>query len=181
MALIKLSKIRLSLLVACCGVIISHQALAQEADSVPESPAELRIEAQTALDEIQSFVDVMASDLGDAEGDRAAARLECLTGKLSSTRTLNEVSQTAGEEMEAALQAGEVDRARHEFRKIGVALDRSRQYAAEAQNCLGERGATTGVTQVDIVGLGDDRDDTEPLDDGSGILGIDPPDATPFE
>ena len=61
MALIKLSKIRLSLLVACCGVIISHHALAQEAESVPESPAELRIEAQTALDEIQSFVDVMAT------------------------------------------------------------------------------------------------------------------------
>jgi hypothetical protein len=159
----------------------SVQALAQEGEGASESPAELRAEAQSALAEIQSFVEVMASDLGDAESDRATARLECLTGKLSSTRTLNEVSQVANEEMEAALQAGEVERARHEFRKIGVALERSRQYSAEAQNCLGERGASTGVTQVDIVGLGDDRDDTEPLDDGSGALGVDPPDATPFE
>ena len=160
---------------------VSGQSLAVPDDNTPASPAELREDAQAAFSEIQSFVDVMTSDLGDAEGDRAAARLEYLTGKLSSTRTLNEVSQQAGEEMEIALQAGEVERARHEFRKIEVALDRSRQYAAEAQNCLGERGASTGVTQVDIVGLGDDRDDTEPLDDGSGFLGIDPPDATPFE
>jgi hypothetical protein len=163
------------------AVSLSGQSFAQDDDGVTVSPAELRMEAERALGEIQTYVDTMTSDLGDAEGDRAAARLECLTGKLSSTRTLNEVSQQAGEEMEVALQAGEVERARHEFRKIGVALERSRQYAAEAQNCLGERGASTGVTQVDVVGLGDDRDDTEPLDDGSGFLGIDPPDATPFE
>jgi hypothetical protein len=168
-------------LVTIIAVAASGPSLADPEGSPPASPTELRADAETALSEIQSYVDTMASDLGDAEGDRAAARLECLTGKLSSTRTLNEVSHQAGEEMELALQAGEVDRARHEFRKIEVALDRSRQYAAEAQNCLGERGASTGVTQVDIVGLGDDRDDTEPLDDGSGFLGIDPPDATPFE
>ena len=156
--------------------------VAQELD--PMGPSELREAVVQALAELQGSVDGIASDLQQAESARSAATMECLTGKLSSARTLNDVSAVASGQMEEALQAGELERARHEYRKIAVALERTRQYVAEANNCMGERGESTGVSQIDVQfdGDGEDVDDTRVLDDGYGdVLGVDPPDATPFQ
>jgi uncharacterized protein YPO0396 len=156
---------------------------AQLEQSAATSSAEKMEFAGTANKEMDAAVKKLAKAMSDAEREREAVQLLCLSKKLSSARTLTEVAEHASEAMDAAIAENNLDRAEHEFRKIAVALQKTREFAAEGEGCLGDGGSAPGVTSVDVTrGNLDDEDDTEPIDDGStGLLGIDPPDTSPFE
>jgi len=157
-------------------------------DSTQTTSAEKRKYADTAQKKMQSAVKQLSKAMEDAERDREAVRMNCLSKKLASAKTLAEVADSAQKAMETAINEAPNDdkameRAEHEYRKIAVALNKSLQFAAEGEACLGESGSAEGVTSVDVTrGNLDDDDDTEPIDDGSsGLLGVDPPDTSPFE
>ena len=152
--------------------------------TVPEK----RDYTESAQKQMKQAVKELSKAMEDAERDREAVRMNCLSKKLASAKTLSEVADAAQQAMEAAFKEAPNDdkameRAEHEFRKVAVALNKSLQFAAEGEACLGESGSAEGVTSVDVTrGNLDDEDDTEPIDDGSsGLLGVDPPDTSPFE
>jgi hypothetical protein len=147
------------------------------------SPAEKQDFVSNANKEMEAAVKKLTKAMSDAEREREAVQLNCLSKKLSSARTLSEVAESASEAMNAAINENNLDKAEHEFRKIAVALQKTREFAAEGEACLGDAGSAPGVTSVDVSqGNLDDEDDTEPIDDGStGLLGVDPPDTSPFE
>ena len=156
---------------------------AQLEQSGATTTSEKRDFAGQAQQEMEDAVKKLAKSMAEAEREREAVRLNCLTKKLSSARTLSQVAEAAQGAMEAALAENDQDKAEHEFRKIAVALQKTREFAAEGEACVGDSGSSPGVTSVDVTqGNLDDEDDTEPIDDGStGLLGIDPPDTSPFE
>lgn len=154
--------------------------LEQSGSTTTDEKREFATDAQQEMDRA---VKKLAGSMEDAEKEREAVRLNCLSKKLSSARTLSEVANSAQEAMDAAIAQNDLDKAEHEFRKIAVALQKTREFAAEGEACVGDAGTSPGITSVDVSqGNLDDVDDTEPLDDGStGLLGIDPPDTSPFQ
>ena len=154
--------------------------LEQSGSTTTDEKREFAVSAQAEMDRA---VKQLAESMEDAEKDREAVRLNCLSKKLSSARTLSQVANAAKEDMDAAIAENQMDRAEHEFRKIAVALQKTREFAAEGEACVGDAGTSPGITSVDVSqGNLDDADDTEPLDDGStGLLGVDPPDTSPFQ
>lgn len=163
--------------------IAQDELRSQLEQSSATNPTEKRDFAADANREMEAAVKKLTKAMSDAEREREAVKLNCLNKKLSSARTLSEVAETASAAMNAAIGENNLDKAEHEFRKIAVALQKTREFAAEGEACLGDAGSAPGVTSVDVSkGDLDDDDDTEPLDDGStGLLGIDPPDTSPFE
>lgn len=159
------------------------QLRSQLEQSSTTSSAEKREFAGDANKEMEAAVKKLAKAMSEAEREREAVQLNCLNKKLSSARTLSEVAESANAAMNAAIGENNLDKAEHEFRKIAVALQKTREFAAEGEACLGDAGSVPGVTSVDVSkGDLDDEDDTEPIDDGStGLLGVDPPDTSPFE
>jgi len=146
------------------------------------SPKEKEAFVTGALSEIRDIAKSVSKALEDAEGDQDLVRSNCLTKKQASISSLVEVAERAEDQMNQYLADGNTDKADFEFRKVAVALSKARQFAAEADACLGDSGTQPGVTdvQVTIEGLAD-GDDLEPIDDGNDDIGVDPPDTSPFQ
>ena len=169
-------------------------ALAFASPAFAQDGATGEIEASTELSDTEktSFAADAISEMRDAESDvsRLLATAEkegdvltinCLTKKLAAIRSLVEVSESASATMNDAMVSG-TGGADAEFRKIAVALSKSRQFRAEAEACTGGGDGESGETTVDVEGdawgLGDD---TSGIEDGNSDLGTDPPGTTPFE
>jgi len=113
------------------------------------------------------------------EGDSATSKIQCLNNKLASIRALQEVSDGANRSMQESLAAGQNELADFHFRKIAVALNKVRQFVAEAEACMGQNGTTGGTETVDVTGdtLAENIDDYfYDVEDE-----VPAPDATPFQ
>ncbi len=87
-------------------------------------------------------------------------------------RALQQVVLNADGKMRTSLASGQAEKADHEFRKVAVALSKTRMLYAEAQRCDSDGLGTLGDTFIDVFG-GDD--DFLPTDDPLDILGTDVP------
>lgn len=137
--------------------------------------------AATANDEMRLTVKSVSKLLETARRESNAEKLQCVSTLLTSIRSLVQVSEQAEVAMVEALSAGELERADHEFRKVAVALNKTRSLQAEAERCGDEGGLRSGETVVDVVGgVTADGDDTVDVVVDMLDLGFDPPQASPF-
>ena len=145
------------------------------------TPDEMRDFASSALDTIRANAKAVAALTEKARKDSDAAALECLTPRNVSVQALVQVAEGAQAKMLEALDAGESDRASHEYRKLAIALDKSEKLASEAQSCgTGEEGS--GNQRVDVRGgTGDDSDIEDDGDEDEVDIGFDPPNISPSE
>lgn len=181
---------RVALLVALvAGFGSSGAALAQAGGATGEieastelSPKEKINYASDAIIEIKAASKDVAKLLADTEkGEADPLTIQCLNAKLGAIRSLIEVAESSNATMQEALAEGNDELADHEFRKIAVALSKSREFRAEAEACAGageDAGDTTVKVEGDPYGSGDD---TEGIDDGNTDIGDDTPPITPFE
>jgi hypothetical protein len=130
----------------------TEATLAEEVAST--SPKEKMQFVQTAIDQMKTWSGEVEKLLSDAEKDKDDIRVQCLNKKLTTMRTLLEITQAAKVTMSTALSAGENERAEHEYRKIRVALDKSQQYRVEADACIGVVNEGPGSTAVTVTGAG---------------------------
>jgi len=174
---------------------VAHAQDAPPASSMPETGVQGELErtahttpqekveyASTALSEIHDALREVTKLTETARKANEVGRLECLNTRLTSLRALQEVTETAQATMQSALQAGEIERADHELRKIAVARLKTRDLLAEAQQCVAPPEAMqSGQTKVVVEGGVPPTDDsleqvpTDPFD-----LGMDPPNQSPF-
>ncbi len=164
-------------------------ALAQETGvsgtlerSSSTSPQEKLAYAASSNSEMRDAVKSVSKLLEGARRESNVERLQCLSSRLNAIRALVQVSESAEIAMKDALSNGQAERADHEFRKIAVALTKTRQLLAEAERCMDESGLLSGDTILETSGgIADEGDDTqdEPID--SFDLGYDPPEASPFQ
>ncbi|MFT4979146.1 MAG: hypothetical protein ACI8S6_005056 [Myxococcota bacterium] len=84
--------------------------------------------------------------------------------------------------MQEALASSSPERAEHEFRKIAVALSKSRQFLAEAEACAGQGDVVAGTTDVEVLNTQGitDADETSSTD-VDVVVGTDPPSSSQFE
>jgi hypothetical protein len=138
--------------------------------------------ASSAIDEMRETETYLAQALSAAEKGGDPVEALCVNNKLSAVRALVQVAESANAGMQDALASGDAQRADHEFRKVGVALTKARQFKAEADACSGDDGITPGVTEVEVTNEGlSESDDTERIDDGNTGVGEEPPGSSPFE
>ena len=109
-------------------------------------------------------------------------RWSSVSGELSNIRALLMVSERANGAMKEAVGSANVQRAEHEFRKVVVSLAKVRQFTAEADGCMGDAGTTPGTSEVQVSQSGlTVGDDSQALDNYSMVVGVEPPDVTPFQ
>ena len=175
-----------SLLLA--GGLVASPAMAQETGITGDieryassSPQEKIDYAATSNEEIREIIKAVAKMVEDARRENAVEQLQCVNSKLIAIRSLQQVSEAAESAMNTALGEGNVERADHEFRKIAVALSKSRALRAEAERCGLDSGMESGDTIIDVEG-GDDAEVDELREDVfEGDIDFDPPEASPFQ
>ena len=146
------------------------------------SPEEKISYADAANEEIRGAVAGVARLIEEARREGDVDTLECLTTKLSAIRAMLGVSEMAEATMNSAIEAGEVARADHEFRKIVVARAKTRQLLAEAEQCVSDGTIEPGVVDVDWTAeFSEDGDPTDETVFDDLDYGFDPPSASPFQ
>jgi hypothetical protein len=121
--------------------------LEQSATTSPKEKVEF---ARAAVDEIGTSVKTVEKLLEQAEKDEDEEAKECLARKLAAMKSLYEVVKVSNNNMQAALSNSDMTHADLEFRKVAVALSKTREFLAEAHACVGEAGAERGDSAVSI-------------------------------
>ncbi len=76
--------------------------------------------------------------------------LQCINSRLASMKILATVARESDLRMREALSAGEMPRADLEFRKIAIAVGKTRGLLAEAYTCTGEETVESGTLSLDV-------------------------------
>jgi len=144
------------------------------------TPAERLEYSDDALEEMRESVKTASRLMEAARRDGLVDELQCLSKLVTPLRSLLQVSESADTAMRTAMADGATARADQEFRKIAVALTKSRQLASEAGRCMDSTALQSGDTVTSWQGpatAGDDSIDPgfTPFD-----LGFDPPESSPF-
>lgn len=135
--------------------------------------------AADATQESRAIVRDLARLADSGKGDS-----DCVSNSLTAARALLQVADGAVVDLSEALETGERGRAELEFRKIAIALKKSRELQAEGERCgLGE-ASSDGKTRITVDSEDDTADtgssDTDPVFDDPLDFGFDPPNASPF-
>jgi len=171
------------------SALTASPALAQSPGGVS---SELERTASTSPDEKKAYAEVSNQEIRDAdkqisklleaakkEGDTEAT--ECLLSRLTAVRALLSVSERAEGAMGEALAAGNEEKANHEFRKIAVAVSKTRMLRAEANRCTADESEGGDNTIVDWESfLQDYQDVFDEYDLDDLDFGQDPPQVSPF-
>ena len=153
--------------------------LERTASTSPEEKLEYAAAANVEVDEVVSAISKLVEA---ARRDADVEQLQCLNNKLTAVRALRGVSESAEDAMQKRLEAGDLERADHEFRKIAVALAKARQLIAEAERCTDSGALRDGSTTLVVEGgeVGSDDDTKAPVYPTEFDVDFDPPDASPF-
>lgn len=144
------------------------------------SPQEKIVYAESSNQEMRDAERTIAKLLEVSRKNGDAEAIECLVNRLTSVRALLQVGEAAELQMKTAISTGDDDRANHEFRKIAVAISKTRMLLAEAQRCSSDQQLQSGTTLTEWEVEGPDSDNpTQPALTTTGV-GITPPAVSPF-
>src|SRR5262245_29090306 len=113
------------------------------------SPQEKIAYAESANAEMGEAVRQIQRLLDQARKDVDPDAIECLISRLTSVRALLQVSEEAEISMKNSIAAAEEEKANHEFRKIAVAVSKTRVLLAESQGCVADQQLESWVLIVD--------------------------------
>lgn len=178
----------LLVLVAALGAagssVAQDQGVSGDLERTSKTTATEKLDyAQQATSEMRDAVKAVTRLYDAAKRSGEEQQEGCINERLTQIRALTQVSEMAEVRMKEALATAEEDLAAHEFRKIAVALSKSRQLAIEAQACQEDSGLRSGETTVVVNGgIQGPNTDTETLvfDVFAIGLGVDPPDQSGF-
>ncbi len=133
-----------------------------------------------AVEEMREAVKSTSRLLEAARRDGAVEEIQCLSNRMTPLRALLQVSEQAETSLKDRLGVQDTAGADREFRKIAVALTKSRQLVAEAERCVDATALQSGDTVTSWEGAATTGDDT--IDPGFTAfdLGFDPPESSPF-
>lgn len=135
------------------------------------TPQEKQAYAVAAKAEIADAAKQIARMLEAAKKDGDATAIQCITSRLTAVRALQTVCDNAEAAMITALSSGVLEKADHEFRRIAVALTKTRSLLAEAQRCSVDQAVASGDTVIsvgadDLIDPGEDPGVIDPTDWG---------------
>jgi hypothetical protein len=175
----------LPLMAACLSLSV---AVAQDVSVVTSieqattaDPSEMVENTPDWVDEMRRNVAALVALDDKVKKKTSGEGLPCVTNNLAAARSLVDMSDVARSAMSTALDAGPVNRARFEYRKVAIALLKSRGLVADSERCVFGQGLEAGKTKVNLVGgASGTQGDTEGVLSDMMSFGFDPPNASPF-
>ena len=165
------SSLLIFLLAAPLFVRAAPAELNVQLEQSPGSTADDKVKfALAALNEIGGAVRTTETLLEKAQKDKDknTEEIECLQRKLTPMKGMQDVSSVSANSLQSYVAARDAVHTDQEYRKIAVALAKTRDFLAEAQACVGEVGARDSDNNVtmDDGGLGTDTtlDDDVPVE-----------------
>jgi uncharacterized coiled-coil protein SlyX len=139
------------------------------------SPKEKTAFADAAMQEINAAIKEVEALLERANRDKNQDHIECLTRKLTPMKSMRDVTAQSNTAMRQALASNNIDHADQEFRKIAVALAKTREFLAEAKSCV---GSTNGEKAKSVSTI---TQTTADIADGSSLDNdlVTPPELAP--
>ena len=135
---------RIAVILVVLGALVTPRAFAATpgasgaVEQAPTMSPKEKVEfARSALEEMTNSVKTVEKLLEQAQKDKQAEVVDCLTKKLTPMRSLVDITRTSSNSMQAALAANDSVHADGEFRKIAVALSKVREFIQEALTCVG--------------------------------------------
>ena len=171
-------------LVAAFAVMDARaQAPASSLELVSVSAKDQLDFGRATLAELDGALKRVARLVEDASKEGAPPEAQqCLAKKQASLKTLESVTQKSNAALKEALASNQPAKADAEYRKLGVISSKVKQFLAEAETCVGGRGQSTGTTEVEVTSQAlADASDTAALTGDDPIVGVDPPNTSPFE
>jgi hypothetical protein len=144
------------------------------------SPTQMRSEADAATSEMQVSLKRVLTMVEKARTARDIQLLNCLNEQLVQMKTLIRVAQQANVNLQEFLAKDQIEAAGHERRKIGLAREKVKSIAGQAEQCLEESGAEGGKTVVTVEKPTYPGDPTHLDTPEPGGLET-PPSASPYE
>jgi hypothetical protein len=114
----------------------------------PSSPEEKVGFAEHSRDEIAEADRAVARLVEAARKDGNAQVLQCLASRQTAVRALLGVANGSTDALKTAVAGGEGAKAELEFRKVAVAVSKTRIFLAESQRCVAGGGSGSGSTIV---------------------------------
>ncbi len=168
------------------AMLFASPGVALAADPAPSVPtASMSLDqklayAQNAVSEISQSVKGMEQMLEKARASKDAKSVGYLIPRVTAARALLQVSEAAVVAMAEAVESGNVERANHEFRKVSVAITKSRLLLAEAERDGAEPQQVSGKTSMQFQ---DQLAESEPFEEvqiNDLDVSVDPPPVSPF-
>lgn len=176
---------RIASLLGVVGLLVAAPALAKMPgisgeleQSATASPKEKTLFADAALAEIEDAVKSVEGLLNNAEREKDVEEIECLTRKLTPMRSLLGVSRASSTTLVQSLALNDTVHADQEYRKVAVALGKTREFLTEAQACTGDAGVERGDSTASVTDNGDNSIDAD-SDIPEIEVPVEGPDATP--
>lgn len=170
-------------ILAACASMVSGTAGAQApeppasgglARRVELTPAEQTAQASAYLDRMVASRYRVQRDLAEARMARDVVQALCISDKLTQIDVAIRSARDRRETLLGAVARGDVDLAHHELTILTVLRERTALLAAEAEQCLGNRGPFEEGTSVELVGEEDLRGE-EVVDYPADEVIVEPP------
>ena len=158
------------------GILSSE--LEKTANTTPDEKISYAASANAEIAEAYQTV----TDLLERAKEADSSTIQCVTARQASIKALQAVSHRAEQDMLDAINDRNTEKENHEFRKIAVAVSRTRMLLAEAERCLGGEQLTDGIVNIDLQ----IENDVSIIEDEGIDIGYaddyfgDPPDVSPF-
>ncbi len=123
------------------------------------TPAEKAEFARSALQEMEDAVERVQKLYEQADRESAENKEElkdCLQKKLTPMQAMVDVSRASSASMQSALGTNDMVHADQEFRKIAVALSKTREFLTDALSCGGSTGGDKARSVSTLTRVGED-------------------------
>jgi hypothetical protein len=127
--------------------------------TVPEMVAQ----AKAFLPAMERGAGIVRRQLADARQRRDVVRVLCLNDKLNQIDLAIRTANDRSEALNAAANANDMDRTKHEFTVVQVLRDRVNTLVSEANQCIGEETGFIGDSRL-TVDIDPSIPDTDPSD-----------------
>lgn len=136
--------------------------LEQSSTTSPKEKVEF---TRSAMEEMAASVKEVENLLEKAQREKNEEQIDCLTRKLTPMRSLVDISRQSNTLMQQALASNDAVHADQEFRKIAVALAKTREFLAEAKACVGSSSGDKAKSVATYSQTTQDLADGSTLDD----------------
>ncbi len=121
------------------------------AEQTELSPPQMLEASEKTLERMEQGAENIRRQLREARDERDVIKTLCLDDKLSQMDVAKRTVIDRVEGLRAAAQAGNEERARHEYAVVSAIRERAEDLIAEANQCIGEETGFMGESRVTLT------------------------------
>lgn len=137
------------------------------------TPDQMLRQSRSVLERIELAVETIRRQLREAREAKDVVKALCLDDKLTQMDVAKRSTTDRVSGLEAAVQSGNGERARHEFAVISALKERAEALTAEANQCIGEETGALGDAEL-VITVDPDVANTDPIVPTDSVISVPP-------